>query len=136
LETAKQCVTTDPPNSVALKMEEARRGRLTQQRRSKRKKDGDRLLLVNGREDEGEGFGVIRTEFVFSADLGSSSNYTSREKLENIRRVNLVDRSGKRFRMKLEAIRVSRKLRGARKTGVKVSEYGIGLVNVPEKEWH
>jgi len=32
LETAKQCVTTDPPNSVALKMDEARRGRLRQQR--------------------------------------------------------------------------------------------------------
>jgi len=36
--------------------------------------------------------------------------------------------------MKLEAIRVSRRLREARKTGVKVSEYGIRLVNVPEKE--
>lgn len=79
METAKQCVTTDPPNSVALKMEEARRGRLTQQRKSKRHQDNDTLFLVNGREDEDEGFGVIRTEFFFSADLGSSSNYTSRK---------------------------------------------------------
>lgn len=61
---------------------------------------------------------MINIEFVFSADLGSSSNYTSMEKRSFLLLIlfNLVDRSGKGFRMKLEAIRVSRNLRGGGKT--------------------
>jgi len=46
---------------------------------------------------------------------------------------NLVDRSGKGFRMKLEAIRVSRNLRGGGKTSFE-KEFFLIKFRVPEKE--
>jgi len=123
LESAKHCVTTDPPNRLALKMDEAGRGffaktkelrpftahrHFTESEYVRCCKEAWKLVEE---EDCVSNFGKAS-----SADLGFSSKYTSRVKFIM---QNLVDRRGKWFPMKLEAIGVSRELRGDRKTVVK-----------------
>lgn len=81
--SAKECVTTHLPNELALKIDDAKAFYLNSTVKSVLI-----ILRVGKRGDKEKVVGVTLYEFISSADLGSSSKYSS-EKLEN--------RSGERF---------------------------------------
>lgn len=82
--SAKKCVTTYLPNELALKIDDAKAIYLNITDESKKKK----IRRVGKRGDNKKVFEVIRYEVFSSADLGSSSKYSSE---------NLEGRSGERF---------------------------------------